>query len=669
VEHLARVTLVVPLRRLFEPLFNVFFDLCEAAKTSLKRSEPSVDAPVDRKVPLPSAEEYLIYCRTGDVIFVHQLIDFDVLPMVLRKDLFPLERRQSGSLVNSHDIYASGLLLKDTPGSVNNATISYTLCEKTYWGGLMNMKRKLFLPKLNDKNVEIETTQSFILIGANGSGKTRLGAWIEISSPQKELVHRIPAQRELSMPDSTKPESIDIAEKDLLFGNRDWSYQHKHLKWHKKPATQMLSDYDKLLVFLFSNEIEENAKYKNLCRNSAIKIDPPLTKFDNIKEIWEKILPHRELVIGGLRIQTRIRGYESEIYNSSEMSDGERDIFYLIGQCLAAPKDGIIVVDEPELHLHKSVQIELWSEIERLRSDCLFVYITHDIEFAAAYKSATKIWLKSFDGVSWDWEQIASSEDLPDELLLEILGNRRSVLFVEGVRGSFDSSLYTAIFPNFLVLPIGSCAQVIQSVKSFKVNQQIHHLNVFGIIDRDRRTSEEISILEKDSIFVLNVAEVENLFCTKEVLEIVSNALDRDPVADFNAVSKSVFEKLQNELDTQVSLMVSSEIKYLLSKFEENGKSKSDVNQKLQDIVNKIEVSEIYNKINQIFIDILKNKDYNSLLSIYNRKSLSAQVSREIGLANNSLPETVMRLARGKCKSQIRDALKPYFGNFQQYMT
>ena len=126
VEHLAQVTLVVPLRRLFEPLFNVFFDLCEAAKTSLKRSEPSVDAPVDRKVPLPSAEEYLIYCRTGDVIFVHQLIDFDVLPMVLRKDLFPLERCQSGALVDFHAVHTSGLLLKDTPGSVNNATISYS---------------------------------------------------------------------------------------------------------------------------------------------------------------------------------------------------------------------------------------------------------------------------------------------------------------------------------------------------------------------------------------------------------------------------------------------------------------------------------------------------------------------------------------------------------------
>ena len=89
---------------------------------------------------------------------------------------------------------------------------------------------------------------------------------------------------------------------------------------------------------------------------------------DLVKKLWEKTLPHRELIIGGLRIQTCVRGHADKIYNSSEMSDGERVIFYLIGQCLAVPENGIIVIDEPELHLHKSVQIPLWNDIEKLRN-------------------------------------------------------------------------------------------------------------------------------------------------------------------------------------------------------------------------------------------------------------------------------------------------------------
>ena len=73
------------------------------------------------------------------------------------------------------------------------------------------------------------------------------------------------------------------------------------------------------------------------------------------------------------------------------MSDGERVIFYLIGQCLAASQQGIIVIDEPELHLHKSIQAPLWSAIERLRPDCLFVYFTHDVDFAVAQESSKRI--------------------------------------------------------------------------------------------------------------------------------------------------------------------------------------------------------------------------------------------------------------------------------------
>jgi hypothetical protein len=64
----------------------------------------------------------------------------------------------------------------------------------------------------------------------------------------------------------------------------------------------------------------------------------------------------------------------------------------------------------------------------------------------------------------------------------------------------------------------------------------------------------------------------------------------------------------------------------------------------------------------------LQNKNYENLLSLFNRKSLSSQVSNAIGLSNGSLPETIVRLAKGDGKEQITNALKPYFGNFQQHM-
>ncbi len=532
-------------------------------------------------------------------------------------------------------------------------------------------QKSLILPRIDDSTENVETTQSILFIGANGSGKTRLGAWIEITSPQNRLVHRISAQKSLAMPNSSTPQSIEQAEKDLLFGNPDWNHQHKSYKWGTNPATHFLSDYEKLMVYLFSEETEKNARFKIACKESNTRIEPPTTKIDLVKELWEKILPHRELIIGGLRIQTCVKGEKNKIYNSSEMSDGERVIFYLIGQCLAAPENGIIVIDEPELHLHKSVQTPLWDAIEKLRNDCLFVYLTHDIDFVAAKEAAKRIWLKSFDGNNWDWEIIQEDHSLPANLLLEVLGSRKPVVFVEGENCSYDVSLYRELLPNHLIIPRGSCSQVIESVKAFNANSQIHHFSVFGIIDRDRRSQAEIENLEKSSVYVLKVAEVENLFCTKEILRIVSHRLGRDAIKDFQDVSSKIFSSLESEIETQISLHVSNEIQFQLGLFDIKRKGVTGIEDALKSLVEGIKVPKIYHEIESKFHDVLKSKNYDELLALYNRKSLASQVSSLMGLASNSLPSTVINLVKSNkdCRDEIMAALKPYFGNFQQHMT
>jgi len=528
---------------------------------------------------------------------------------------------------------------------------------------------KISLPTKDQGNVEIQTSNSLLFVGANGAGKTRLGTWIEFNSPEKSKVHRISAQKSLTMPDTTTPTSIDLAETDLLFGNPIHGRSNKKgHRWGDKPSVFMLSDFQKLMVYLFSDHTEECSKYLADSKSTDQRVSPPITKLDKVKDVWERILPHRELVVGGLRIQTKVKGDDTKIYNASEMSDGERVVFYLIGQCLAAPQDGVIVIDEPELHLHKSIQAPLWSEVEKLRSDCLFIYLTHDVDFAATKEIAQKIWLKSFDGTCWDWEFFNTDNDIPEDLLLEILGSRKPVVFVEGENGSYDTGLYSALLHGFLVIPRGSCTQVIQSVKALKANPQLHHLNVYGIIDRDRRVSAEITKLELDSIFVLGVAEVENLFCTREVLQVVSNRLARDANADYLAVSNAVFNRLQSELETQVSLRVASEIQFQLNRFDGKAKGSTALTSALQSLSSGIDVGAIYTATLNEFNTIISARDYDSLLALYNRKSLSSQASNALGLVNGGLPEFVVRLARGECRDEIINSLKKYFGNFAPHM-
>jgi energy-coupling factor transporter ATP-binding protein EcfA2 len=527
----------------------------------------------------------------------------------------------------------------------------------------------LSLPRKNNETEAIECPQSLVLIGANGSGKTRLGTWIEMDSPQKEKVHRISAQKSLTMPDNVMPKSIQLAENELLHGHKDSNVSnHIHYKkgyrWGNLPATFLLNDFDKLMVYLFSEFTDESVKYLNESKRTSNKVMAPITKLDLVKQVWEKVLPHRQLILNGLNVQTCTAGNEENAYSASEMSDGERVVFYLIGQCLAAPEDGVIVIDEPEIHLHKSIQAPLWIEIQKLRPDCLFVYMTHDVDFAVSLPNSQKIWLKSYDGSNWDWELVQDVDGLPENLLIEILGSRKPIVLVEGVKGSFDSKLYQAILDGFLVIPNGSCTEVISTVKALKSSGQLHHLDVYGVIDRDRRVENEVESLKDHSIYTLEVAEVENLFCVPEMIKIVSAKLERNPDEDSDAVASFVINRLQSELEKQVSLHVASEIKFQLNCFNDKATGEDNLKVALSSLTDNIKVDKIYSEKEALFTEAIESSDYLMLLKIYNRKSLASQISGIFGLQKNELAKMVLRLVNSESKEEVKQALKPYFGEF-----
>ena len=62
--------------------------------------------------------------------------------------------------------------------------------------------KTIVLPNNQNSNetVNIEVTQRLVLIGANGSGKSRMGAWLENKYTDKGW--RITAQKSLEIPDS-----------------------------------------------------------------------------------------------------------------------------------------------------------------------------------------------------------------------------------------------------------------------------------------------------------------------------------------------------------------------------------------------------------------------------------------------------------------------------------
>jgi len=49
---------------------------------------------------------------------------------------------------------------------------------------------------------------------------------------------------------------------------------------------------------------------------------------------------------------------------------------------------------------------------------------------------------------------ITESNVIPDNLLIEILGNRKDVLFIEGDKGSYDYTLFQYLYPDYFIVPM-----------------------------------------------------------------------------------------------------------------------------------------------------------------------------------------------------------------------
>ena len=271
-------------------------------------------------------------------------------------------------------------------------------------GSRTNYKYKL--PTINGEIDENTTNyNSLIIIGANGSGKSKLGAWIEDQDP--ENVHRIGAQRNLNFQQNIPLTNYDDAKNRIFYGTNDENNVKNHNKgsrwnWEKSNTTMLLEDFDVVLAALIAMHNNETNNYFNECKDAEKadrnKPNTPNSIMEKLMDIWDSIFPQRCLLFEDSKFFAYEYNKPFEKYSANQMSDGERAVLYLASQVLVVPDNKTLIIDEPELHLHNSIMNTLWEQLENHRQDCLFVYITHDTKFAASHKNSEKIWIKSYDG-------------------------------------------------------------------------------------------------------------------------------------------------------------------------------------------------------------------------------------------------------------------------------
>lgn len=469
------------------------------------------------------------------------------------------------------------------------------------------MKSLTLAPRPNGlKPEQIDAhTAHLIIIGANGAGKTRFASFVADHDAKAYRISALQALYNQAYHDSD-PAGIDAAYNESVTAT--------HI------AANATTQFERLMALMLQREMTTLLSRKL----SGINNSTP-SQLDRLINLWQEIFPGNKILVEAGKLLA-MRSRDNDAYSSHLLSAGERAVLYIIGAVLNAPAKSDIFIDAPEMFLHPSLAQNLWNRMEIERPDCRFIYVTHSLDFATSRLRAPIVWVRSYDPESqtWDYSLLPPDSGITEPVYSAILGERKPVLFVEGdSTHSIDSRLYPLIFPEYNVRPLGSCNKVIEATRTFNDLAAMHHMDSYGIVDRDRRDDGEVDYLRTKKIMVPDVAEIENILLLPEVLHAVAIFTDKSPDRVINHVKKAVISMFATDLRQQALLHTRHMVKRIVERrIDARFPDIDTLEQHLRELPSIINARSYYKKLCREFNEYIATGNYRAILRVYNQKSI-----------------------------------------------
>lgn len=477
------------------------------------------------------------------------------------------------------------------------------------------------------KYLRIFNKSNTIIVGGNGSGKSSLASYFKESDADGIIV--IPAQKILFYIENPKVSSAN--EKDI----REIQKKNFNDKSYKKDydVSDKVSQLSKVFSYHISAIINELAKAG---ADKLVKNKDSETKYIKLLEIWRKFYSDIEFRYD-MNKRKLVPEKNGKEYDLNSMSEGEKVTLFYILITLFAPRDAYIIVDEPETFLNPSMYNRLWYLLEEYRKDCRFIYISHHLEFISSRNAHIIYWCKEYDGnKNWKIKEISGElGDIPKELVIELLGARKNILFCEGNRESLDYKVYTLLFENDVILiPVEGHRDVINYTKSYNKSSLLEG-KAYGIIDRDFHSEETLNYYKKDKIYHLEFNEIEMFLLTEEILESVLKG---------NYLPPKSSEKIQKFKDKVIEVVkerknyiVNKSIKFYIDEKNFTIDTKKEdfifTEEKIKDyfskLLDEVKIDEKIGELNERIDRIVSEKNYGEILKLSDFKYLFKNLTKQ----------------------------------------
>lgn len=361
------------------------------------------------------------------------------------------------------------------------------------------------------------------VLGANGTGKSSLVSRLfgEYQSNAKRIAAHRQTWFESDTLDMTPRNRQDL---ENTARSQDAQPQARYREWNSAGRASMaiydLIDADTMQERRIAGLVRADnilAAQKEAQSPSPIQVINELMRLSS--------LPIEISVEEGQKIVARKRGGEG--YSIAELSDGERNAFLIAADVLTAKPGTLILVDEPERHLHRSIISPLLRLLFDRRGDCIFIVSTHELMLPLDTPKAPTLLVRGceYQGKNvraWTADLLAPGAAINDALKGDILGSRRKMIFVEGTSQSLDMPLYSILFPQVSVVPKNGCREVEHAVRGLRGARDIHWISAWGIVDNDQRSVEDVKRLKEAGISALSHYSVESLYYHPKIINCIA---------------------------------------------------------------------------------------------------------------------------------------------------
>ena len=374
-------------------------------------------------------------------------------------------------------------------------------------------------PQAENHRLQLNAGEVLFVLGANGTGKSSL--IFRFSSQHRGRSRRISAHRQTWMNSDT----LDMTASAKLQTERQIQNvdQNTQSRYRDEYAAQRAS----LVIYdlIDAENVRARAMAAAYDAGDQERLERAASAEAPVAVINELLQQSNLPIAISIRANEQVMASKNagDEYSAAQLSDGERNALLIAGNVLTAQEETLLIIDEPERHLHRSIIAPLLRRLFERRPDCGFVISTHDHDLPLAHPEARTLLLRScrFNGPQvrdWAADELPAGCPIDDNLKRDLLGARRTILFVEGTESSLDKSLYSIVFPMASIVPKGSCQEVERAVAGARAAASLHWLSAFGLIDSDGLAAEEIEGKRESSVYATPYYSVEAVYYHPEII-------------------------------------------------------------------------------------------------------------------------------------------------------